>query len=163
MSCNTMAKDKSEKKKDPSREEEKEEEERKRSKVGDFLYAYPGRHERRGFPPSPCRILADASHSSKETYEKGELALKHAAGLGQQPSVVPVGQPKVNGKPRVVEVGWHPVGGVAGKWFAEDTGLGKMITDRINKYPDPTQHWAILVGDYAHQLWMVRAPITVQD
>jgi len=32
--------------------------------------------------------------------------------------------------------------------------LGKMITEKINNYPDPTQHWAVLVGDYAHQLWM---------
>jgi hypothetical protein len=47
-----------------------------------------------------------------------------------------------------VEVGWHPVGGLAGKWFAEKTGLGKLITDKINEYPDPTQHWAMLVGDY---------------
>ncbi|KAK2053796.1 hypothetical protein LY76DRAFT_597530 [Colletotrichum caudatum] len=29
-----------------------------------------------------------------------------------------------------------------------------MITEKINKYPDPTQHWAVLVGDFAHQLWM---------
>ncbi|KAL1612586.1 hypothetical protein SLS60_000815 [Paraconiothyrium brasiliense] len=41
-----------------------------------------------------------------------------------------------------------------GKWFAEKTGLGKLITEKINKYPDPTQHWAVLVGEYAHQLWM---------
>jgi hypothetical protein len=86
---------------------------------------------------------------------KGELALKHAVGLGGQPNVVPVTQPVVHGPPRPVEVGWHPVGGFAGKWFAEETGLGKMITEKINKYPDPTQHWAVLVGDYAHQLWMV--------
>jgi hypothetical protein len=48
----------------------------------------------------------------------------------------------------------HPVGGLAGKWFAEKTGLGKLITEKVNAYPDPTQHWAMLVGDYAHQLWM---------
>jgi hypothetical protein len=29
-----------------------------------------------------------------------------------------------------------------------------MITSEIGKYPDPTQHWAVLVGDYVHQLWM---------
>jgi hypothetical protein len=69
--------------------------------------------------------------------------------------VVPVTQPIIHGPPRPVEVGWHPVGGFAGKWFAEETGLGKMITEKINRYPDPTQHWAVLVGDYAHQLWMV--------
>ncbi|KAF9878281.1 cytochrome P450 [Colletotrichum karsti] len=85
---------------------------------------------------------------------RSELALKHAIGLGQTPNVVPVTQPYLNGPPRPVEVGWHPVGGLAGKWFAEDTGLGKMITERIKFYPDPTQHWAVLVGDFAHQLWM---------
>jgi hypothetical protein len=49
-------------------------------------------------------------------------------------------------------VGWHPVPGA--KWFS-DSGIGKLITEKINKYPDPTQHWAVLVGEYAHQLWMV--------
>lgn len=46
------------------------------------------------------------------------------------------------------------MGGSAGKWFAEQTRLGKMITEKVDKYPDPTQHWAVLVGDYVHQLWM---------
>lgn len=98
--------------------------------------------------------FADPVPRSKNI-NKGELALKHAVGLGAQPSVIPVSTPVVDGPPRPVEVGWHPVGGLAGKWFAEETGLGKIITDKINKYPDPTQHWAVLVGDYAHQLWMV--------
>jgi hypothetical protein len=92
---------------------------------------------------------------SQKNIVKGEMALKHAVGLGQQPNVVPITKPVLDGPPRPVEVGWHPVGGVAGKWFAQDTGLGKMITEKINKYPDPTQHWAVLVGEFAHQLWMV--------
>ncbi|EFQ35338.1 hypothetical protein CGRA01v4_13369 [Colletotrichum graminicola] len=104
-----------------------EEAKRKRDKVGEFL---------------------------KKNITKGELAVKHAIGLGATPNVIPVTQPILDGPPRVVEVGWHPVGGLAGKWFAEETGLGKMITEKINKYPDPTQHWAVLVGDFAHQLWM---------
>ncbi|CAM1505977.1 Fc.00g116140.m01.CDS01 [Cosmosporella sp. VM-42] len=106
---------------------DKEEEDRRRDKVGNFL---------------------------KKHLNKGELALKHAIGLGHQPNAVPVTDPVLGGPPRSVEVGWHPVGGFAGKWFAEKTGLGKMIKEKINKYPDPTQHWAVLVGDYAHQLWM---------
>ncbi|KAK5994279.1 hypothetical protein PT974_04751 [Cladobotryum mycophilum] len=85
---------------------------------------------------------------------KGELALKHAVGLGRQPNIIPLEDPILDGPSRPVEVGWHPVGGLAGKWFAESTGLGKLITEKINKYPDPTQHWAVLVGEYAHQLWM---------
>ncbi|KAL0934467.1 uncharacterized protein CTRU02_211266 [Colletotrichum truncatum] len=90
----------------------------------------------------------------KKNLTKGELALKHAIGLGYKPNVIPVTQPILNGPPRLVEVGWHPVGGLAGRWFAEETGLGKMITERIKYYPDPTQHWAVLVGEFAHQLWM---------
>ncbi|KAH6959431.1 hypothetical protein DER45DRAFT_565994 [Fusarium avenaceum] len=104
-----------------------EDKERKRDKFGEFM---------------------------KKNLNKGEIALKHAVGLGGQPNAVPVTKPVVDGPLRPVEVGWHPVGGFAGKWFAEETGLGKMITEKINKYPDPTQHWAVLVGDYAHQLWM---------
>lgn len=78
-------------------------------------------------------------------------------GLGAQPNVVPEGEPVHDGDSRPVEVGWHPVGGLAGKWFANSTGLGKLITEKIHQYPDPTQHWAVLVGDYVHQLWMVSA------
>ncbi|ROT38960.1 hypothetical protein SODALDRAFT_276205 [Sodiomyces alkalinus F11] len=124
----------SESDKEGAKEEETKEEskegsdgERKRDKVGEFF---------------------------KKSLTKGEQALKQAMGLGHKPNVVPVTKPVANGPARPVEVGWHPVGGFAGKWFAEETGLGKMITERINRYPDPTQHWAVLVGDYAHQLWM---------
>jgi hypothetical protein len=86
---------------------------------------------------------------------KGKLYLQHSAGLGHKPNVVPHDKVDIDIEPRAVEVGWHPVGGFAGKWFAEQTGLGKSITKGINKYPDPTQHWAVLVGDYCHELWMV--------
>ncbi|KAF2029911.1 hypothetical protein EK21DRAFT_89334 [Setomelanomma holmii] len=90
----------------------------------------------------------------QKSYHQGDIALKHALGLGATQNVIPISQPLTSGSPRTVEVGWHPVGGLAGKWFAEKTGLGKLITDKINEYPDPTQHWAVLVGGYAHQLWM---------
>ncbi|KAJ6789044.1 hypothetical protein PWT90_08415 [Aphanocladium album] len=96
----------------------------------------------------------DVGEFLSKNINKGELALKRAVGLGAQPNVVPVGEPIHDGEPRSVEIGWHPVGGLAGKWFANNTGLGKLITEKINKYPDPTQHWAVLVGDYVHQLWM---------
>ncbi len=81
--------------------------------------------------------------------------LEHSLGLGHQPNVIPPGEANVNGEERTVKIGWHPVAGFAGKWFAEKTGLGKLITEKIHKYPDPTQHWAVLVGDYVHELWMV--------
>lgn len=52
----------------------------------------------------------------------------------------------------MVEIGWHPVPGLGP--FVEKVGLAKMISKEIGKYPDPSQHWAVLVGDYVHELWM---------
>ncbi len=78
------------------------------------------------------------------------------AGLGPKPNIVPPARPSIHGDHRPVELGWHPVAGLGGKWFAESTGLGKAITAHVHHYPDPTQHWAVLVGDYVHELWMVR-------
>jgi hypothetical protein len=122
--------------------------ERTRDKINQLLYVDCA-------TGSPTYCPAASNTRGRHTsYIKSDAAFKHAIGLGATPNVVPIDQPLTNGPPRLVEVGWHPVGGLAGKWFAEKTGLGKMITDKINEYPDPTQHWATLVGDYAHQLWM---------
>ena len=82
------------------------------------------------------------------------MVLEHSLGLGHKPNVIPEAEPNMNGPPRIVEIGWHPVGGSAGKWFAEQTKIGAWITEKVHKYPDPSQHWAILVGDYCHELWM---------
>ncbi|KAK3389373.1 hypothetical protein B0H63DRAFT_463518 [Podospora didyma] len=90
----------------------------------------------------------------KDELLKSKIKLEKTLGLGHQPNVVPPGEPNIHGELRTVHIGWHPVAGFAGSWFAEKTGLGKMITEKINKYPDPTQHWAVLVGDYGHELWM---------
>jgi hypothetical protein len=88
---------------------------------------------------------------------KTELLIKHKAGLGPMPNVIPAGEAVIGVEARTVFLGWHPVGGFAGKWFAEKTGLGKMISEKVKKYPDPSQHWAVLCGDFCHQLWMVRS------
>ncbi|KAM7217301.1 hypothetical protein V8F06_007358 [Rhypophila decipiens] len=85
---------------------------------------------------------------------KGKAKMEEALGLGKKPNVVPSGKPNIKGPYRPVYIGWHPVAGFAGQWFAEKSGLGRKITEKINSYPDPTQHWAIIVGDYVHQLWM---------
>ncbi|KAH8892405.1 hypothetical protein GQ53DRAFT_646599, partial [Thozetella sp. PMI_491] len=90
----------------------------------------------------------------KDGLLKGKKQLIEAAGLGHKPNVVPPGEPYIHGPQRDVELGWHPVAGFGGKWFAEKTGLGKAITKHVHHYPDPTQHWAVLVGDYVHELWM---------
>ncbi|KAE9972010.1 hypothetical protein BLS_004209 [Venturia inaequalis] len=84
----------------------------------------------------------------KENLEKGltrsKIVVEHSLGLGHRPNAIPPCDANVNGEQRLVEIGWHPVGGLGGKWFAEKTGLGRKITETINKYPDPTQHWAVL-------------------
>ncbi|KAJ2988388.1 hypothetical protein NUW58_g4002 [Xylaria curta] len=87
----------------------------------------------------------------KDELTKGKRHVEHALGLGPQPNVVPPGEPGMVAESRTVYIGWHPVPG--GGWLAE-TGLGRLISEKINNYPDPTQHWAIVVGDYCHQLWM---------
>jgi len=68
--------------------------------------------------------------------------------------VIPPGTPRIDADLRPVQIGWHPVAGMGGKWLAEKSGLGKLIKTEIGAYPDPTQHWAVLVGDFVHQLWM---------
>ncbi|KIH89880.1 hypothetical protein SPBR_00872 [Sporothrix brasiliensis 5110] len=85
---------------------------------------------------------------------KGKLKLQHSLGLGARPNAIPPADAQIHGPERTVRLGWHPVAGLAGKWFAEKTGLGKLITEKVHHYPDPTQHWAVLVGDYCHELWM---------
>ncbi|TVY44739.1 hypothetical protein LSUB1_G002971, partial [Lachnellula subtilissima] len=85
---------------------------------------------------------------------RAKLSLEHSLGLGAKPNVIPPGEPRIDGSLRPVQIGWHPVAGMGGKWLAEKSGLGKMITREIGTYPDPSQHWAVLVGDFVHQLWM---------
>ncbi|ROW14170.1 hypothetical protein VPNG_04295 [Cytospora leucostoma] len=90
----------------------------------------------------------------KDNMLKAKLTVQHELGLGKRPNAIPHAEVDISGEPRIVELGWHPVAGSAGKWFAEQTRLGKLITEEIHKSPDPTQHWAVLVGGYVHQLWM---------
>lgn len=90
----------------------------------------------------------------KVEWIKQKTALQQTLGLGATPNVIPPGEARVDGELRTVEIGWHPVAGMGGKWLAEQSGVGKMITKNIGTYPDPTQHWAVLIGDFVHQLWM---------
>ncbi|KAI0404843.1 hypothetical protein F4802DRAFT_565657 [Xylaria palmicola] len=95
--------------------------------------------------------LSKGFSKGKAELVKGKLHVEHALGLGHQPNAVPPGEPGVVAESRTVAIGWHPVPG--GGWIAE-TVLGKLISKEIHNYPDPTQHWAIVVGEYCHQLWM---------
>ncbi|KJZ71233.1 hypothetical protein HIM_09376 [Hirsutella minnesotensis 3608] len=80
--------------------------------------------------------------------------LRYTVGAGKKYNSVPQTEPDFDTPPRAIEIGWHPLGGFAGKWIAERTKLGEMIKAKINELPDPSQHWAVIVGDYAHQLWI---------
>ncbi|KAL2265681.1 hypothetical protein VTJ83DRAFT_6781 [Remersonia thermophila] len=91
---------------------------------------------------------------SKDSLVKSRIALEQTLGLGAKPNVVPLDIPRTDGAPRPVLIGWHPVAGSAGRWLAERTRLGAWITEKVQSYPDPSQHWAVLVGDYCHELWM---------
>ena len=62
---------------------------------------------------------------------KSKLALQQSLGLGHRPNAIPPGEARIDGDHRKVEIGWHPVAGMSGKWFAEQTGLGKQITKSI--------------------------------
>ncbi|CZR67882.1 uncharacterized protein PAC_17781 [Phialocephala subalpina] len=115
-----------------------EERQRKRDKLNAFL------HEE----------YDKGLEKTKDSLLKAELSLKHSLGLGHKPNVIPWSEPRIDGDLRTVAIGWHPVAGMGGKWLAEKSGLGKMVTREIGKYPDPTQHWAVLVGEYVHELWM---------
>ncbi|KAF7350642.1 hypothetical protein MSAN_01624500 [Mycena sanguinolenta] len=99
-------------------------------------------------------FLKQELHRGHDKLLAGKLKFEHSLGLGHQPNVIPPAVPDIAGAPRKVFLGWHPVAGFAGKWFADKTGLGKLLTEKLHKCPDPTQHWAILVGDYVHELWM---------
>jgi hypothetical protein len=102
---------------------------------------------------TPTTSKAGFSRGQEELL-KGRLVLEHSLGLGHKPNIIPPAEPSTSERPRTVEIGWHPVAGEAGRWFAERTKLGAWITEKVHKYPDPSQHWAILVGDYCHELWM---------
>ncbi|KAI1812994.1 hypothetical protein GGS20DRAFT_555387 [Poronia punctata] len=95
--------------------------------------------------------LSKSLTKGKDGLLKGKLHVEHTLGLGPQPNVIPPGEPGLTLGHRTVAIGWHPVPG--GNWLAE-TVLGQLIAKKINNYPDPTQHWAVLVGEYCHQLWM---------
>lgn len=94
--------------------------------------------------------LAGGADKLQEGLLKSKMSFEHKLGLGHQPNVIPTGTPDIKGDPRPIEIGWHPVAGFAGKWFSEKTGLGRLITARTNKCPDPTQHWAyVSCSDYS--------------
>jgi hypothetical protein len=109
-----------------------------------------------------CVSLADTGWRLAQCSTLGTAGLvkgTHALGLGKKPNCIPPGRVG-RCDPRPVMLGCKPVP-IVGKWLSDKKGIGKLITqgvDNLADSPDPTQHWAILVGDYVHELWMVRWP-----
>lgn len=54
--------------------------------------------------------------STEKQALEAQRDLKHSLGLGHKPNVVPKGKADINGDLRLIELGWHPVGGGAGKY-----------------------------------------------
>lgn len=76
----------------------------------------------------------------KSEYSDALKSLQKSAGLGHKPDVVPQGPASIKGDQRIVEIGWHPVAGSAGKWFAESI-IGAKIQERTKNYPGPTPNF----------------------
>ena len=71
--------------------------------------------------------------------------------LGQAPNVVPAGQPSHDDSPRSVIIGSHPVGGILSTLLLEPGRIGLSMIG-LDKAPNPTFHWAVIVGDFYHEL-----------
>lgn len=63
----------------------------------------------------------------KDEALRGKAALEKAAGLGPKPNVIPPGEADIKSISRPIEIGWHPVAGFSGKWFAEKTRIGQYM------------------------------------
>lgn len=76
--------------------------------------------------------------------------IAHKGGLGAKPNSVPTAEPKTDEPGRLVYIGSHPIGGAFGKLVYETLQDEKFRTG--GGLPDPTTHWAVLVGDFYHEL-----------
>lgn len=114
---------------------------------------------------SDSQSVAPSETQSEKAHRHELLAKVHSRlagiiGLGALPPVIPPGKEHRHcTKKRPVFIAWHPVADNIGVLFAEHTRLGQAITREMGEFPDPTNHWAVLVGDqetdYYHELWMV--------
>ncbi|KAK3951738.1 hypothetical protein QBC32DRAFT_157704 [Pseudoneurospora amorphoporcata] len=106
---------------------------------------------------APSETQSEAAHRH-DMLSKVQSALAGIIGLGALPSIIPPGREHHHCKKRPVFIAWHPVADNLGVLFAEHTRLGQAITKEMGEFPDPTNHWAVIVGDqdtdYYHELWM---------
>ncbi len=85
----------------------------------------------------------------KNEVAEARKSLQKSAGLGHKPNVVPDGEASINGEPRPVEIGWHPVAGSAGKWFA-DSIIGAKIHERTKNYPGTVFRYSPYIRQWMH-------------
>lgn len=112
---------------------------------------------------APSETQSEAAHRH-DMLSKVQSALAGIIGLGALPSIIPPGREHRHClRKRPVYIAWHPVADNIGVLFAEHTRLGQAITREMGEFPDPTNHWAVIVGDndtdYYHELWMVSSNI----
>jgi len=92
-----------------------------------------------------AKAVEEVKHAVQDVVAQGAKAV----GLGQAPNVVPEGEKSTNDSPRKVQIAWHPVGGALGAYLQ---GPDRPQPLNASSPPDPTHHWAVLVGDYYHEL-----------
>jgi hypothetical protein len=91
--------------------------------------------------PKPGLLRASALRLGSALRSSGSSS--SSSGLGAGPDVVPK-EPAANQNSglREVKIGYHPIMG----------GVGKFLDDLSGGMPMYMQHWAVIVGDYYHEL-----------
>ena len=82
-----------------------------------------------------------------------KTTLQRELDIGKAPNVIPSQPANRSSEQRPVYIGSHPIGaeenyawGELQKQFVESQAAG------ASEFPDPTWHWAIIVGPYFHEL-----------
>ncbi|KAF5603937.1 1-acyldihydroxyacetone-phosphate reductase [Fusarium subglutinans] len=108
-----------------------------------------------GTTVSPAHALTDHSNGGVFPLQGLKTSLEMLGVLGKQENVVPHATPDKHGPLRDVHLGSHPVGGVLSKLIGSAISHQVSVSPSLisqNPAPDPTHHWAVIVGEYYHEL-----------
>ncbi|KAF4496676.1 1-acyldihydroxyacetone-phosphate reductase [Fusarium agapanthi] len=108
-----------------------------------------------GTTVSPAHALTDHSNGGVFPLQGLKYSLEKLGVLGKQENVVPHATPSKHGPLRDVHLGSHPVGGMISKLIGAAISPQVSVSPSLisqNPAPDPTHHWAVIVGDYYHEL-----------
>ncbi|TFK43225.1 hypothetical protein BDQ12DRAFT_661928 [Crucibulum laeve] len=96
-----------------------------------------------GGDPSPVVIDSHSMLRATPLRLGGSIrSSSRSSGLGKGPDKVPPGPINKNeSEARRVHIGYHPIGGGVGNFFSKALGAPMWM-----------QHWAVIVGDYYHEL-----------